>query len=46
MRELGIVQLDETHYDETENETHADMLSQYSTSSNVAQGCNWFPKGT
>ena len=40
MRELGIVKPDETHYDETENKTHSDMLSQYPTSSNFAQGCN------
>ena len=39
MRELGIVKPDETH-DETENETHSDMLFQYPTSSNVAQGSN------
>ena len=31
MRELGIVK---------PGETHSDMLFQYSTSSNVAQGCN------
>ena len=29
MRVLGIVKPDETHYDETENETHSDMLFQY-----------------
>ena len=40
MREWGIVKPDETDYDETENETHSDMLFQYPTSSNVAQGCN------
>ena len=40
MRELGIVKPDEIHYDETENETHSGMLFQYTTSSNVAQGCN------
>ena len=39
MRELGIVKPDETHF-ETENKTHSDMLFQYPTSSNVAQGCN------
>ena len=39
MRELGIVKPDETHYDETENESHSDMFH-YPTSSNVAQGCN------
>ena len=38
MRELGTVKRNETHYDETENETRSDMLFQIPLL--VAQGCN------
>ena len=44
MTELGIVKPDETHYDETENKTHSDMLFQYSTLVMLLKGVIEFPK--